>query len=383
MLRRTSRRSRHHVVPRDLGRAGGRREQGGEHPQGRGLAGAVRAEEGDQLAGADLEVEAADRLDGLLVPREGLRESARPDHRTCLVGVVAHGNHARNHSGQFLTAFRISLEIMNTSARMLRLLSLLQTHRYWPGGELSERLEVSPRTLRRDIDRLRDLGYHVDAVRGVAGGYQLRAGGSLPPLLLEDEEAVAIAVGLRTAAAGAVSGMEETSVQALTKVIALMPPRLRRRMDALRSQTDNHVWGGGPTVDAAVLTTLAQACRDDEPLTLRLHRPRRRAHRPPRRAAPAGLARPPLVPRGLRPRPPGLALLPGRPDLRPGHHRPALPPARAARGGRRRVRAGRHPPDPPEVRRPRAARGRRRDRGAGGGPVGHRDRPRATAACSR
>lgn len=156
---------------------------------------------------------------------------------------------------------------MNTSARMLRLLSLLQTHRYWPGAELSERLEVSARTLRRDIDRLRELGYHVDSVRGVAGGYQLRAGGSLPPLLLEDDEAVAIAVGLRTAAAGAVSGMEETSVQALTKVIALMPPRLRRRMDALRSQTDNLVWGGGPSIDADVLTTLAQACRDDEPLT--------------------------------------------------------------------------------------------------------------------
>jgi predicted DNA-binding transcriptional regulator YafY len=156
---------------------------------------------------------------------------------------------------------------MNTSARMLRLLSLLQTHRYWPGGELSERLEVSARTLRRDIDRLRELGYHVGAVRGVAGGYQLRAGGSLPPLLLEDDEAVAIAVGLRTSAAGAVSGMEETSVQALTKVIALMPPRLRRRMDALRSQSDSLVWGGGPVVDADVLTTLAQACRDDEPVT--------------------------------------------------------------------------------------------------------------------
>jgi predicted DNA-binding transcriptional regulator YafY len=161
----------------------------------------------------------------------------------------------------------IILGTMNTSARMLRLLSLLQTHRYWPGSELSERLEVSPRTLRRDIDRLRELGYTVDAVRGVAGGYQLRAGGSLPPLLLEDEEAVAIAVGLRTAASGAVSGMEETSVQALTKVIALMPPRLRRQMDALRSQTENSVWGGGPTIDATVLTTLAQACRDDEPLT--------------------------------------------------------------------------------------------------------------------
>lgn len=155
---------------------------------------------------------------------------------------------------------------MNTSARMLRLLSLLQTHRYWPGSELSDRLEVSPRTLRRDIDRLRELGYSVDAVRGVAGGYQLRAGGSLPPLLLEDEEAVAIAVGLQTAANGSVAGMEETSVQALTKVIGLMPPRLRRQMDAIRSQTDNLPWRGGPELDPALLTTLAQACRDDEPL---------------------------------------------------------------------------------------------------------------------
>jgi len=154
----------------------------------------------------------------------------------------------------------------NTSARMLRLLSLLQTHRYWPGTELSDRLEVSARTLRRDIERLRDLGYQVDAVRGIAGGYQLRAGGSLPPLLLEDDEAVAIAVGLRTAAAGAVGGVEETSVQALTKVIALMPPRLRRRMDALRSQTDPAP-SYGPTIDAETLTTLAQGCRDDEHLT--------------------------------------------------------------------------------------------------------------------
>lgn len=153
---------------------------------------------------------------------------------------------------------------MNPSTRMLRLLSLLQTHRYWPGEELSQRLTVSPRTLRRDIDRLRELGYAVDATRGVAGGYQLRGGTALPPLLLEDDEAVAIAVGLRTAAAGAVSGMAETSVQALTKVIALMPPRLRRRMDAVRSQTDNLVWGGAPIIDPDVLTTLAQACRDDE-----------------------------------------------------------------------------------------------------------------------
>jgi predicted DNA-binding transcriptional regulator YafY len=157
---------------------------------------------------------------------------------------------------------------MSTSARMLSLLSLLQTHRYWPGDELATRLEVSGRTLRRDIERLRDLGYVVDASRGVAGGYQLRAGGQLPPLLLEDDEAVAIAVGLRTAAAGSVGGLEETSVQALAKVVALMPPRLRRRMDALKDVTDTPgPWAQGPTVDAAVLTTLAQACRDDEPLT--------------------------------------------------------------------------------------------------------------------
>jgi predicted DNA-binding transcriptional regulator YafY len=161
---------------------------------------------------------------------------------------------------------RSSLTGMNTSARMLRLLSLLQTHRYWPGGELADRLEVSPRTLRRDVDRLRELGYVVDAVRGVAGGYQLRAGGQLPPLLLEDEEAVAVAVSLQSSAAGGTPGMEETAVQALSKVIALMPPRLRRQMDALRSQTERLPWSSGPALDPALLSTLAQACRDSEPI---------------------------------------------------------------------------------------------------------------------
>lgn len=154
----------------------------------------------------------------------------------------------------------------NTSARMLRLLSLLQTHRYWPGGELAGRLEVSPRTLRRDVDRLRELGYPVDATRGVAGGYQLQAGAAVPPLLLDDDEAVAIAIGLRTAAAGAVAGFEETSVRALAKVIQLLPPRLRRRIDALQAATSPGVFGGGPTVDAASLTTLAMACRGEERL---------------------------------------------------------------------------------------------------------------------
>jgi predicted DNA-binding transcriptional regulator YafY len=154
----------------------------------------------------------------------------------------------------------------NTSARMLRLLSLLQTHRYWPGTELADRLEVSPRTLRRDVDRLRELGYPVDAARGVAGGYQLQAGAAVPPLLLDDEEAVAIAVGLRTAAAGAVAGFEETSVRALAKVIQLLPPRLRRRIDALQAMTSPGVFGGGPTLDAAALTAIAMACRGEERL---------------------------------------------------------------------------------------------------------------------
>src|SRR3982751_5729408 len=154
----------------------------------------------------------------------------------------------------------------NTSARMLRLLSLLQTHRYWPGSELADRLEVSPRTLRRDVDRLRDLGYPVDANRGVAGGYQWQAGAAVPPLLLDDDEAVAIAVGLRTAAAGAVAGFEETSVRALAKVIQLLPPRLRRRIDALREVTSPGVFGGGPVLDASVLTTIALACRGEERL---------------------------------------------------------------------------------------------------------------------
>jgi len=149
---------------------------------------------------------------------------------------------------------------------MLRLLSLLQTHRFWPGGELADRLDVSERTLRRDIDRLRELGYPVNAARGVAGGYQLQAGSALPPLLLDDEEAVAIAVGLRTAAGGAVDGIEETSLRALTKVVQVLPRRLRRRVEALGSYTVPAAWGGGPTVDALVLTVIAQACRDDERL---------------------------------------------------------------------------------------------------------------------
>ena len=125
--------------------------------------------------------------------------------------------------------------MLDTSARLLRLLSLFQTRRYWSGADLSERLEVTSRTLRRDVDRLRTLGYPVNSTSGVEGGYQLGAGAALPPLLLDDEEAVAVAVGLRTAASGTVEGIEEASVRALAKLEQVLPSRLRRRVSALHS----------------------------------------------------------------------------------------------------------------------------------------------------
>ena len=155
----------------------------------------------------------------------------------------------------------------NTSSRTLRLLSLLQTHRYWPGAELADRLEVSVRTLRRDVDRLRELGYPVEANRGVDGGYQLAAGAAMPPLVLDDEEAVALAVGLQAAAQGGVAGVAEASVRALAKVVPVMPPRLRRRVEALRMATVPATFAdGGPAVDPGTLTAVAQACRDAERL---------------------------------------------------------------------------------------------------------------------
>jgi predicted DNA-binding transcriptional regulator YafY len=154
----------------------------------------------------------------------------------------------------------------NTSSRTLRLLSLLQTHRYWSGDELAARLDVSVRTLRRDVDRLRELGYPVEAHRGIQGGYQLAAGASLPPLAVDDDEAVALAIGLRAAAQGAVTGIEESSIRALAKIVQVMPPRLRRRVDALNAVTVPAVWGEESSVEAAVLTAVAQACRDEEKL---------------------------------------------------------------------------------------------------------------------
>ncbi len=150
-----------------------------------------------------------------------------------------------------------------TSSRLLELLSLLQGRRDWTGGELAERLEVSGRTVRRDIERLRELGYPVESVPGPAGRYTLRAGTAMPPLLLDDDEAIAIAVGLRTAAGASVTGIEDASVRALVKLEQVLPKHLRRRVGALGSATVT-MPGSGPTVDPQHLTVIAGACRDLE-----------------------------------------------------------------------------------------------------------------------
>src|SRR5262249_21615453 len=125
--------------------------------------------------------------------------------------------------------------MLETSARLLRLLSLLQARRDWTSAELATRLGVTPRPSRKDGDRLRGLGYPVDARPGVAGGSRLGPGGALPPLLLDDEEAVAVAIGLRTAASGSIAGIEETSLRALAKLQQVLPSRLRRQVSALRA----------------------------------------------------------------------------------------------------------------------------------------------------
>jgi predicted DNA-binding transcriptional regulator YafY len=150
-----------------------------------------------------------------------------------------------------------------TSSRLLQLLSLLQGRRDWPGSELAGRLDVSGRTIRRDIERLRQLGYPVESLTGPAGGYRLRAGTAMPPLLLDDEEAIAIAVGLRTAARASVTGIEESAVRALVKLEQVLPAHLRRRVGALGSATFT-LPAAGATVDPQHLTVIASTCRDSE-----------------------------------------------------------------------------------------------------------------------
>ena len=173
---------------------------------------------------------------------------------------------------------------MGPSARLLRLLSLLQTPRDWTGSKLAQRLEVSPRTIRNDVERLRALGYPVHATRGSVGGYRLEAGTSMPPLLLEDDEAVAVAIGLRTATAGAVTGIEETSLRALAKLEQVLPPRLRHQVSTLQRVTVHVRRRPVTTIDPTMLTELARLAR--EHFTLRFDYSDRRQTASQRRVEP-------------------------------------------------------------------------------------------------
>ncbi|GLZ28307.1 transcriptional regulator [Lentzea sp. NBRC 105346] len=175
----------------------------------------------------------------------------------------------------------------DTPARLLRLLSLLQTPREWPGSELADRLGVSMRTVRRDVDRLRELGYPVEATMGALGGYRLVAGTAMPPLLLEDDEAVAIAVGLRSA--HAVGGVEEAAVRALAKLEQVLPSRLRRRVANLHAATVP-IAQDGPVVDPEVLTTISGAIANRERLRFayRANSSDEKRHTEPHRLVSAG-----------------------------------------------------------------------------------------------
>ncbi|NRQ34850.1 YafY family transcriptional regulator [Nonomuraea sp. NN258] len=153
-----------------------------------------------------------------------------------------------------------------TSARLLNLLSLLQAPRDWPGSELAERLQVSPRTIRRDVERLRDLGYPVHATMGGEGGYRLVGGTAMPPLLLDDEEAVAIAIGLRTVTRHPVAGIAEASVRAMAKLQQVLPSRLRHRVGALTTATEAPSPFSGPDIDPEILTVIAGAAAGHERL---------------------------------------------------------------------------------------------------------------------
>jgi predicted DNA-binding transcriptional regulator YafY len=168
------------------------------------------------------------------------------------------------HRGQFRSAICAMIRGMgDTASRLLELLALLQARRDWPGPELARRLEVTERTVRRDVGRLRRLGYPVESLSGPAGGYRLAAGAAMPPLLLDEEEAVAIAVGLRTAARAAVTGIEETSLRAMVKLEQVLPAHLRRRVRALGAALALPQ-AAGPTVDPQHLALLAAARRDGE-----------------------------------------------------------------------------------------------------------------------
>lgn len=152
----------------------------------------------------------------------------------------------------------------DTTSRALSLLNLLQTHRHWPGAELAERLGVTERTVRRDVERLRELGYRIESTPGASGGYRLEAGSAVPPLLLTDEEAVAMAIGLRVAAAQRLVDGPDTTLTALAKLEQVLPGPLRRRVNALAEAVRPAGIRSGSPVSSEVLGELALACRDHE-----------------------------------------------------------------------------------------------------------------------
>ena len=221
--------------------------------------------------------------------------------------------------------------MLETSARLLRLLSLLQVRRDWTGPALAERLEVTTRTVRNDIDRLRRLGYPVEASPGVAGGYRLGETVTMPPMLLDDDEAVAVAIALRTATSAGVEGMGEASVRALVKLQRLLPSRLRERVESLRVAAVTLPATGGH-VDPGLLVTIAGACRNGERTALRLRVPLRLDERPRHRAVPAADTRRPLVPLRMGPRAGGLADVPRRSDAAADARRSAIRFQAAAAG---------------------------------------------------
>lgn len=164
---------------------------------------------------------------------------------------------------------------MSTSTRALELLGLLQSRRHWPGNELARRLQVSPRTLRRDVDNFQDLGYPISTTWGPGGGYQLSAGGSLPPLVLSEEEAAAIVLGLKEVASGIHPTSADAAVSAMAKIVQVLPARIRRRIDSLRSLASVPVTPQSAVItDVAALTTVALACRDHETLKFTYRAPR-------------------------------------------------------------------------------------------------------------
>src|SRR4051812_1211130 len=247
--------------------------------------------------------------------------------------------------------------MVQTSARLLALLSLLQQRREWSGPELAGRLEVGPRTIRRDVEKLRDLGYPIEAAPGIAGGYRLAAGAQMPPLLLDDAEAIAVAVGLRSSASGSISGIEESSVRALAKIEQILPDRLRDRVRALGDAT-SAFRVDGPRIDADDLALIAAACRDG--MRLRFSYTAKGGEATSREVEPAA-----VVHTGWRWYLAAYDL--GRDDWRTFRvDRIVGSPVTGSRGKRREVPGGGA-----------AAVGERAIRAGGGGGVGGRGRPRA------